>query len=79
MGRSRPSTTMGFFAESRRVRVLETATTLLLAVHLLAMNVASAGPLAGAWLRRLGCRDEEAHGGLLERGAQAVSLRRPAL
>lgn len=52
--------------------MLETATTLLLAGHLLAMNLASAGPLAGAWLRRLGCRDGEANGGLLERGARAT-------
>jgi len=51
---------------------LETATTLLLAVHLLAMNLASAGPLAGAWLRRLSHRDGETHGGLLERGARAT-------
>jgi hypothetical protein len=52
--------------------VLETATTLLLAVHLLAMNVASAGPLAGAWLRRLSRRADDANSGLLERGAQAT-------
>ncbi len=50
--------------------MLETATTLLLAVHLLAMNVASAGPLAGAWLRRLSCRDGAANSDLLERGAR---------
>jgi cytochrome bd-type quinol oxidase subunit 2 len=72
LGRAPASTTMGLFAEYRRARVLETATTLLLAVHLLAMNVASAGPLAGAWLRRLSCRDDEANGGLLERGARAT-------
>lgn len=52
--------------------MLEMATTLLLAVHLLAMNVASAGPLAGAWLRRLSCHDDQANSGLLERGAQAT-------
>ena len=71
MGRAPASTTMGLFAESRRVRVLETATTLLLAVHLLAMNVASAGPLAGAWLasrsRRQGDSSE-----FLKRGAQRI-------
>lgn len=52
--------------------MLNTATTLLLAVHLLAMNLASAGPLAGAWLRRLSCRDGETNGSLLERGARAT-------
>ncbi|MBA4106569.1 MAG: hypothetical protein C0485_12490 [Pirellula sp.] len=51
---------------------METATTLLLAVHLLAMNVASAGPLAGAWLRRLSLRDGAANSDLLERGARAT-------
>lgn len=49
--------------------MLETATTLLLAIHLLAMNVASAGPLAGAWLatrsRRAGDRSHA-----LDRGAR---------
>lgn len=52
--------------------MLETATTLLLAVHLLAMNVASAGPLAGAWLRRLSLRDGATDRDLLERGARAT-------
>jgi cytochrome bd-type quinol oxidase subunit 2 len=51
---------------------LETATTLLLAVHLLAMNLASAGPLAGAWLRQLSRSDGDTDGGLLERGARAT-------
>lgn len=52
--------------------MLETATTLLLAVHLLAMNLASAGPLAGAWLRQLSRSDGDTDGGLLERGARAT-------
>src|SRR5690606_13047621 len=43
------------FAESR---LIELATVLLLALHLLAMNVASAGPLVGVWLARCGSREE---------------------
>ena len=39
--------------------MLEAITTLLLAVHLLAMNVASAGPLAGAWLLHRGLKAGE--------------------
>ena len=49
----------------------ETATTLLLAVHLLAMNVASAGPLAGAWLASRSRRQGDS-GAIFERGAQRI-------
>jgi len=51
--------------------VWETATTLLLAVHLLAMNIASAGPLAGAWLVSRSRRQDDSSF-LLERGAQRI-------
>lgn len=57
-------------AEQREVQAL---TTLLLAVHLLAMNVASTAPLAGAWLRRRSLRlpnDELERSNRLERGAR---------
>ena len=49
----------------------ETATTLLLAVHLLAMNVASAGPLAGAWLASRSRRQGDSRE-LLGRGAPRI-------
>ncbi|BBO34884.1 hypothetical protein [Lacipirellula parvula] len=52
---------------------MQALTTLLLAVHLLAMNVASTAPLAGAWLRRRSSRlpnDEGERRERLERGAQ---------
>lgn len=52
--------------------MLELALTLLLALHLLAMNVASAGPLAGAWLRQRGRRSgDDAVNGLAS-GAATV-------
>jgi hypothetical protein len=61
---------MGVFSGLGRARVLEAVTTLLLAIHLLAMNVASAGPLAGAWLRGRGGRASGIDGDRLERGAR---------
>jgi len=51
--------------------VWETATTLLLAVHLLAMNVASTGPLAGAWLASRSRRPGDSRE-LLGRGAPRI-------
>ena len=62
----------GVFPLFWRTRVLEAVTTLLLAVHLAAMNVASAAPLAGAWLRRLASREAPGESGWLERGARRV-------
>jgi hypothetical protein len=47
-------------------------TTLLLAVHLIAMNVASTAPLAGAWLRWRRHRLGEAPGSWRERAAWAI-------
>lgn len=52
---------------------MQALTTLLLAVHLLAMNVASTAPLAGAWLRRRSLRLPDADTERrvrLERGAR---------
>jgi hypothetical protein len=61
---------MGVFSRLWRSRVLEVVTTLLLAIHLLAMNVASAGPLAGAWLRGRGGRSGGGGGDWRECGAR---------
>lgn len=52
---------------------MQALTTLLLAIHLLAMNIASTAPLAGAWLRRRSLRlpsDETQRRERLERGAR---------
>lgn len=62
----------GVFPVIWRSRVLQAVTTLLLAVHLAAMNVASAAPLAGAWLRRLARREADGESGWLERGARRI-------